>query len=200
MDNDARRSWEEFLNPDVLRPRLITASLFITGFELLKKVIVGRIREFFCFGFDETGEIIDPRYQADVLSRNRSRVYASLAWLKDRGAVDYADGAAFDRVKVCRNHLAHDLLEIVGSKGMPPDVAERFEEMAALLHKIGVWWIREVDIPTNPHFDGHEVDETEIVPGSLIGLQLLRDIALGSEEHSRFYYDELKKRSEHRDA
>lgn len=200
MDKEVRRSWEDFLNPDVLRPRLIAASLFITGFELLKESVVGRIRDFFCFRFDATGKIIDPQYQADVLSRNRSPIYASLAWLKDMGAIDDTDVAAFDRVKLCRNHLAHRLLELVGSEGMPPDFAERFQEMVALLHKIGVWWIREVDIPTNPDLDGKSVDEAEITPGPVMGLQLLCDVALGSEERSRFYYEELKKRSEHRGA
>ncbi|MBI2350775.1 MAG: hypothetical protein HYV00_04740 [Deltaproteobacteria bacterium] len=184
----------------MLRPRLIAASLFIAGFESLKESIVGHIRDFFCQGFDEKGDIINPKYQAEVLSRNRSPVYASLAWLKDISAIDDTDIAAFERVKVCRNHVAHRLLELVENEGMPPDFADRFQEMAALLRKIEVWWIREVDIPTNPDFDGREIDEAVIIPGPVIGLQLLCDIALGSEERSRFYYEEMRKRSGQRGA
>jgi len=47
LDPKIRQSWEEFLNPEVMRPRLIAASIYIAGFEALKDSIVGRIREFF---------------------------------------------------------------------------------------------------------------------------------------------------------
>lgn len=67
MDKQTEQRWEEFLKPDVLRSRLITASLFIAGFELLEGSIVGRIRDFFCDGFDEKGDIIDAQYQTKVL-------------------------------------------------------------------------------------------------------------------------------------
>ncbi|MHB8575472.1 MAG: hypothetical protein ACYDCQ_09080 [Dehalococcoidia bacterium] len=192
MDNQVRWSWEKFLNPDVLRPRLIAASVFIAGFESLEDCVVDRIRNFFSFGFDENGHVIDPQYQAEVLTRNRSPVYASLAWLKEMGAIDDTDIATFDRVKSCRNYFAHRLLQFVGDEGMPPDFETRFQEMTALLRKIEVWWIKEVDIATDPEFDGVEVDEGTIIPGPTMGLQLLRDIALGSDERSRFYYDELR--------
>ena len=200
MKEPAEKAWEEFLNPEVLRPRLIAASLFITSFELLKDSIVGRIRDFFCHGFDEHGDNIDPQYRAEVLARNRSPVYASLDWLVMMQAIESADIETFDRVKACRNHVAHRLLAIVGTDGLPPDFAERFQEMTGLLRKIEVWWIKEVDIPTSGDFDGQEIDETKIIPGPVMGLQLLCDVALGSEERSRFYYDELRKRSAERGA
>ena len=60
MDPKIRRSWEEFLNPDVMRPHLIAASIYIAGFEALKDSVVGRIRDFFWTGFDESGDKIDP--------------------------------------------------------------------------------------------------------------------------------------------
>jgi hypothetical protein len=61
------------------------------------------------------------------------------------------------------------------------------------LEKIERWWILNVEIPTDPDFDGGEVDEKGIVPGVLIGLRLMMDIALGSNEESRFYFDEFIK-------
>ena len=78
MDPNVKRSWEEFLNPEVMRPRLIAASIYIAGFEALKDAVVGRIRDFFWTGFDESGDKIDPKYESDVLARNKSPVYASL--------------------------------------------------------------------------------------------------------------------------
>ena len=53
MDPKVKRSYEDFLNPEVQRRRLISASLYIAGFEILKKSIVNRIRGFFWNGFDK---------------------------------------------------------------------------------------------------------------------------------------------------
>jgi len=196
VDPKVRQSWEEFLSPEVTRPRLIAASLYITCFEALKDFVVGRIRSFFSTGFDESGDRIDPKYQADVRSRNRSEVYACLEWLKEMQAIGDGDVAVFDRVKACRNVLAHELFSALASEGLPSDFDQCFSDMGALLRKIEVWWITNVEIPTNPDFDGTEVDEDEIVPGPIIGIQLLMDIALGDEERSRLYYNEFRKQNE----
>lgn len=193
MDPNVRRAWEEFLNPEVMRPRLIAASIYIAGFEVLKDAIVDRICEFFWTGFDESGDKIDPKYQSDVLNRNRSPIYASLDWLKERNAIDEADVCTFDCVKACRNMLVHNLLSILGSEGLPPDFDQRFTELVAILRKIEVWWITNVEIPTNPDYDGSDINEEGIVPGRLMTIQLLWDIALGDEEQSRFYLNEVRK-------
>ncbi|MEL6358184.1 MAG: hypothetical protein AAFQ37_14775 [Bacteroidota bacterium] len=52
-----RQSWEKFLNPSVVRSNLITASLFLTAYELLQDSVVARIRDFFSVDFDENGGI-----------------------------------------------------------------------------------------------------------------------------------------------
>lgn len=195
MDPKVRQSWEEFLNPEVTRPRLIAASIYIAGFEALKDSVVGRIRDFFRTGFDESGDKIDPKYESDVRARNRSPVYASLEWLKEMHAIDDVDLAAFDRVKACRNTLAHTLFSHLGSVGLPPDFEQCFYDMVALLRKIEVWWITNVGIPTDPDYDGQYIDEGGIVPGPVMGIQLLCEIALADDERSRFYYNEFCKRS-----
>ena len=195
MDHNVRRSWEEFLNPEVTRPRLIAASIYIAGFEVLKEAIVDHIRDFFGMGFDESGDTVDPRYHSDVLARNKSPVYASLGWLKEMNVINDADICVFDCVKACRNTLAHKLFSTLASEGLPPDFEQRFTEMVELLHKVEVWWIVNYEIPINPDYDGRHIDKEEIVPSRLAGIQLLRDIALGDEKRSRFYYEEFRKQS-----
>lgn len=190
MDPKVRRSWEELLNPAVMRPRLIAASLYIAGFEMLKDFIVNRILNFF-----KSGDEIGPNYQSDVLARNRSDVYASLDWLKELNAIDEHDLETFNRVKVCRNTLAHKLFAALGSEGLPADFERCFTEMVALFRKIEVWWIMNVLIPTNPDYNGSDIDESEIVPGCTWGMQMFVDIALGDDERSRLYYDEFRKRA-----
>lgn len=200
MGDKVQAAWDEFLNPDVLRPRLISASIYIAAFELLKDAIVERLRGFYGGAFDENGEIVGPEYQSKVLARNRSPVHASLAWLQESHAIEREDIEAFERVKDLRNRFAHGLLDILGAGGLPAEFEARFGEMISLLHKIELWWIVEVDIPTNSDFDGQEVDYERIVPGSVVQLQLLCGIALGNDEESRYYHQEFRRRCEGGDA
>ena len=64
--------WEKFLDPDLVRPSLFLATMFITAFEILKDSVVDRIRDFHTNGFDETGPTVAPDYQLKVASRNKT--------------------------------------------------------------------------------------------------------------------------------
>jgi hypothetical protein len=193
MDEHVRQSWERFLNPETLRSNLIVASIFLAAHEILRQSIIERIRDFYTTGFDSSGFTVDPKYQAEVLSKNRSPVYASLAWLKESHAIDEADIAAFDRIRQTRNEIAHEITQML-TRGIPDDYLLRFHEMVNLLAKIEKWWIVNVEIPTSPDFEGEEIDEDGIMPGPVMTIRLLLDIALGSEEESKYYFDEFLKR------
>jgi hypothetical protein len=41
--NDTTRKWEELLNPDVLRTKLVTASTYPAAFERLRDSIIKRV-------------------------------------------------------------------------------------------------------------------------------------------------------------
>lgn len=194
MSNDTNISWERFLNPEILRTNLIIASLYIAAFEMLKDSIIERIRSFFTNGFDESGWIVSKDYEVKVLSLNKSPVYASLEWLKNMEVVEDQDIDDFNKIKNCRNELAHEITSFV-SKGARIDPLPLFSTMTELLHKIEKWWILNVEIPTDPEFDDEEINEEEILPGKVMILRLLTDIALGSEEESKFYYTEFNKRN-----
>jgi hypothetical protein len=187
----ASAKWEEFLNPSLLRTKLISASLFLTAFELLKDSIVGRIKDFFTDGFDETGWRINPKYEKDVLKRNRSPVYASLSWLQENGVIDDQDFLIFERIKKSRNKIAHGLAHIIGSEA-GYDYVDVFPELVSLLRKIEVWWVVNVEIPTNPDFQDAEIDEDGIIPGPLLTVQLMLTIALGSDEEAGAYLKEFQ--------
>lgn len=193
MDNDIRISWKRFLNPEILRTNLIVASLFITAFEMLKDSIIEHIRYFFINGFNEKGWIIDNKYKTEVLSRNKSPLYTSLAWLKGMNVINDNDIETFNKIKDCRNELAHEIVNFV-SKGPKNDPLPLFSKMVNLIHKIDKWWILNVEIPTNPDLGIKEIDEEGITSGKIITLRLLLDIALGTEKESKFYYNEFIKR------
>jgi len=179
--SDTSEQWERFLNPDVVRPSLFLATMFITTFEILKDSIVDGIRDFYTNGFDENGPRVGPDYQSKVLSKNKSPLYASLKWLRESGAIDDEDLAAFEKLKETRNLLAHQLFAVVTGQVGSAHQAQ-FDSLVALLRKIGVWWVVNVEIPTNPDFDGQEIDEEGIVPGSVLSLQLLIEVASGNTE------------------
>lgn len=46
MNDRIRENWERFLNPEYLRGNLILVSLYIAAFEILKKSIIVRIKDF----------------------------------------------------------------------------------------------------------------------------------------------------------
>ena len=194
MNDDIKTSWERFLNPETLRSNLIIASIFISAFEILKECILERPKEFYTTGFDENGLIVNAKYKKAVLSLNKSPVYASLSWLKDLDAIEKEDIELFSSVKKCRNELAHELPNFI-TTGIKNDPTPHFSTIISLISKIEKWWIANIEIPTNPDFDGSEINKDEISPGRLITLRLLTDIALGSEAESKFYYDEFLKKN-----
>jgi hypothetical protein len=192
MTADTKAKWEELLNPALLRSKLISVSIFLAAFEILKESIIGRIKDFFSVGFDINGDIIDPKYRTDVLSRNKSPLYASLSWLEEMKAIDAADIGTFETLKACRNTVAHELPRLVGGN-VVLDHLVLFPDLLGLLRKIELWWIVNVEIPTNPDLDGAAIDESGIIPGPVITLRLMTDIAFASEEESTFYFNEFRR-------
>lgn len=190
---NSRERWEAFLDPDVLRGKLISASIYIAAYEMLKDSIIGRIRTFYSTGFTPEGPIIPPEYEQEVLSRNRSPLYASLAWLRDNVVIDEADLVKFEKVKACRNQLAHEMSShALGA--LDVGYLEQLPALAALLKKIETWWILKVEIAVNPDMVGAEIDESEIASGASLLLQLMIEVALGDPERSRFYIEEFRMR------
>lgn len=173
--------WERFLDPDVVRPSLFLATMFITTFEILKNSIIDRIRNFYTDGWDEKGPTVGPEYQRKVASRNKNILYASLDWLQENGAIDDEDLEAFELLKAIRNQLAHRLFDTVTGQ-IESEHEAKFPVLVALLRKIEVWWVVNVEIPTNPDFDGQEINEEGIVPSAILSLQMLIEVASGNTE------------------
>jgi hypothetical protein len=65
--------------------------------------------------------------------------------------------------------------------------------MIMLIEKLDRWWIMEVEVPSNPAFDGKEVDPSGVASGRVLMLKGLLQLALSNQEVSDF---ELKKNTE----
>ncbi len=59
---------------------------------------------------------------------------------------------------------------------------EHFRDIRRLLRKVGVWWARNVDLPTNPGFDSVEVADEDIHPGLALILDETTRMALDGDE------------------
>ncbi len=192
--------WIEFLTPEVLRNRLISASIYLAAFELLKDSIIDHPRYFFASEYDENGALAGPEYHKQVLSRNSRPLYASLSWLREFGVLDDNDLAVFENLKNVRNIVAHEMHQLASGSAPSKHVAE-LPKLVALLRKIEVWWIVNVEIPTNPDFDASvEIDEDGILPGPVMAVSLMLDVALGSEEEANRYAKAFREERERRET
>lgn len=182
----ATEQWEQLLTPAIMQEKLISVSLYVTAFELLKESIIGRIRSFYMVGFDAGGDTIDEKYETSVLSRNKNPLLASLEWLSENEVINENDRQAFERIRTVRNLLVHELPSMVmGGKDFQH--LERFHELVSLLKKIEVWWVVNTEIPSNPDFDDKEIDEEGIVPGTALMLQIMLEVLSGNEELLKHY-------------
>lgn len=180
------KQWEDLLTPAVLQERLVTASLYITAYEMLKESIMGRLKDFYCIGFTSDGLTTSPAYERKVLALNKSALYASLSWLKDSQVIDAGDIELFEQLKLLRNSLAHELPEIVLT-GKDVKLTSRMQEVMSLLQKIEVWWVLNVEIGTNPDFDGREINPDEITPGPVLIMQIMLEVLSGNETLKEHY-------------
>jgi hypothetical protein len=86
MNANFKKRWENFLTPELLRTNIISASVYITTFEIMKDHIVTRVQDFYKFinfGLEEKDLFTNPQYQTDVIIKNKSLLYASLQWLNE---------------------------------------------------------------------------------------------------------------------
>lgn len=179
---DTTQQWRDFLNPNTLRQRMLSASLFLVAHELLVAAIKTRLHDFFLIGFDENGFKYSPRYDETVLSLDpkgkNDPLRASIEWLEQMSVIDQADKAKIKECTDARNTFAHELNEIISGR-KNPDFETLFPELVELVVKIDKWWIVNVEIDTDPDLVGQEIDIEQVVPGSQLMLSIVHQAALG---------------------
>lgn len=174
----AMRSWEKLANPQVLQHNLIVASLYLVAFELLQTSIVDRPGAFFAseVKLTDSGRIKGKptaRYTANVLSLDPKHPFnASCLWLVSMGAISEDERLQIEAIRRHRNEVAHELPIFVVEADRVIDLG-RLEQIRALLLKIERWWVLEVDVPTNPDFDGQTITAEDISPGPVLFLDFI---------------------------
>ena len=182
---DVEKAWADSLNPDVVRQKLTKVGLFMVAHELLVGCIKDRPRCFFADEFRDGIPVTSKKYKVEVLALDpkgkSDPVRGGTEWLKRMSVIDKADGIAIREVTDVRNRMAHELGDIVMGGGMP-DMAGHLLKLLGLIKKIERWWVVNVEVPTNPDFDGEHVDEGGVMSGSEIVMSILWDVAMGEGE------------------
>jgi hypothetical protein len=185
--------WINFLDPENLKGSLIFSSLYIATFESFKDYVIDEVKFFFYEGIKDGQDMISPKYDSAVKSKDKSILKSSLLWLKDMEAIEEADVEIFDELRKYRNKLSHELMELL-FEGLSDEFPEKFSKLIQLRIKIEKWWILNIEIPTDLDFDlDQEVNEDNIFTSSQIFHRLILDMLSGDEEKASYYKNELKK-------
>lgn len=178
-------------NQKYLHPFLITASLYITAFELLKTSINKRIEDLFMVGAKCRNRDTQKEYDEEMRSyrekhkdKKDKKTYASLEWLIDVDAISKADIEKYDEIRIFRNQIAHELLNLmsVNTAENLEKMNQHFITMLDLLRKIETYWVLNVDVLCDPFFDDKEISAENVLPGPIIAMQMLMTEALSQKK------------------
>jgi len=191
----AFKSWAKLLDPQELRSNLVRASIYLTAYEFLHQALIEPLEGFFADGFDANGPTCGSNYRSKVLSLHQMPFFASAIWFRDSGALTDRDLDRIHEIRDHRNFVAHHIPEVLSS--IDADVrSDLLAAIAEIVRKIDVWWIREIEIPTNPDFDDMAMDNIDmdgIFSMRMAVLDLLCQVADGNDEALRTLYEQFTK-------
>ncbi|MEM2111966.1 MAG: hypothetical protein QXX08_08855 [Candidatus Bathyarchaeia archaeon] len=160
---------DNFLNPDAIKSNLILSSLYLAAYELMKDAIIDNIRNFFSFEYRDGKAIPDKQYKDEVTRVHNDILYASCLWLQRNGVITENEVEEIQNIRKHRNQIAHELPKLLFDADLNFNVGY-FLRIRELLEKIELWWVKNVEVPVNPDFDGIEGYEEDIRPGRVIAI------------------------------
>lgn len=149
-----------YMDPKVIHDKMIHIGFFMFAFEQLRSAIHERPQSFFADEWSIVeGEIRTNRthrFKEQVLSLAKKEFEASLRWHVAHGAITENDLQDILSLLAYRNLLAHEPHKIMDIRldYFQPDASDRVRHYH---FKIGNFWA-QVDIDSNPDFDGVEMD------------------------------------------
>lgn len=173
------------LQPGIIRGTLAFAGLYQVTYEMLKHVVLDKVREFYCLGLEPDGSMTDEedeQYRLHVLSlAPKNKFRASLLWLVQSKAIMQDQAVRLDAIYAHRHSLTHELVKYIIDPDADPDVDLLVDAITTLkdLHR---FWI-DIELSTGGFFlpdgsDVGDVDNDEVMPLSLVVLQQCMDAYL----------------------
>jgi hypothetical protein len=193
-------SWEQLLNPKILKSNLSYIALYIMTFELLKERIEKSVDEFFYIEYkkNEKGEIekeINEDYENKVLSlinkyerKNKFYVKASIKWLINFNILDENDENLFNELRIYRNELTHEFQNYLLDEKKTLD-KKKMESLVNLFIKLEKNWILNFEVLVNEDFDGKDIKWEDVSSGQTIILNIIHDIVFSDESTEWNYHN-----------
>lgn len=195
MTERISENWLKFLDPESLKMSLIQTSMYLTCWEFLKQSLIEKPRDFFAHEWRDMEAIPGPGYISKVLSLDKDPLIASMLWFREHAAVTDADVTLLRELRSHRNEIAHELPKFLANV----EVSVRLEYLdfiLLLLNKIDSWWIREIEIPTNPDFDAGKLTEEDLAgvkSMTMLIMPMLIAVAKGKDDDLRAVYEPLER-------
>ncbi|WP_299105985.1 hypothetical protein [uncultured Tenacibaculum sp.] len=157
----------------------MTASLYLTAYDLLIDTIIRKIEEFYTDGFDENGFIIGERYKTEVRGLyKKDIVIASTKWLVKNNVISESELVRIKLFKKHRNELAHELTKMISDSDSNTKT-EFISEIRDLYFKIQKWWFIEYEVQINPdlaHLDTDKLDYNEVLMMQMLPMNYMVNI------------------------
>jgi hypothetical protein len=179
MEEKNLKDWEKFLDTDKVKSNLVRASLYLLSYEMLKNSIVDKIKDFYCTGFVDGKDIYSEDYNTKVVHRKiegKQNIFlSSLHWLEEHGTISKEEMTEISAIREFRNTVAHEIDKFITDSDYNLDETKQ-KRIFELIRKIEVWWIQEVELPTEPDYDGKEINDDEIIAGKEIIYTYIKNI------------------------
>ena len=189
---------DNILNKNLVRRNLILSSLLLSSFETLKSVIEDRIIGFFSLGescFDDNGnfhfkktehfkaEVLE-KYANEIKGNDNYRLFSSCClWLRENEVILNEDLDTISLIRRQRNLIAHEMVRILFEDHTELNVC-LIGATISLVEKIELWWVLNVEVPSNEEYDGVEVKPEYVETGMKTLLEYLASVVqLETEVH-----------------
>lgn len=197
---EINKSWEQLLNPKILKSNLSFIALYIMTFELLKERIEKSVDGFFDIEYkqNEKGEekkVENENYKNKVLSlinkeerKNKFYVKASIKWLITFNILDDNDENLYDELRIYRNKLTHEFQNYLIDNKKTLDL-KKMESLISLFIKLEKNWILNFEVLINEDFDGKDIKWEDVSSGQIIILNIIHDIVFSDESTEWDYHN-----------
>jgi len=105
-------------------------------------------------------------------------------------ALDDDDMMDIAMVRKHRNEIAHELPKFITGQGVSVS-SKNLNSLISIQDKLDKWWIREIEIPTNPDFDAgsyDNIDWNNVFGSNTLLLSLLSTIFDGNDAYLKDLY------------
>lgn len=187
-----------------VREQLLLAALLLTIFERFKLYIVDQVDGFFSNHTTikdgnlsyERGQkfkkLINEKGGGQPGQHGNRAFRAALHWFRDLGAISPEEFDYVERVYTIRNHIGHELYLILADDRKAAIHWFDAVQVFAIYLKITRWWVKEVEIATDPEMTEEKYDRIDFDGIESMETMLLREIMIKALKGNEQFEEVMK--------